>query len=62
MHDYVLAKLEAHKGHWPAIAQAAGVPYRTVQKIAQRLIADPGVGHIQKLHDHFRAQESEAAA
>lgn len=60
--EYVLERLEASKGRWPVIAEGSGVPYRTVQKIAARLIEDPGVSHIQKLHDYFRALEAASVA
>jgi hypothetical protein len=55
--DYVLLRLERSKGRWPAVAEASGVPYKTLTKIAQREIQDPGVSHIQKLADYFRACE-----
>ncbi len=43
------------------IASGAGVSKRTVEKIKRREIEDPGVSHIQKLADFFRAQEQAAA-
>lgn len=57
MYDYVLARLEAARGTWPQVAEASGVSKRTIEKIARREIADPGISHIQKLFDHFREQE-----
>jgi transcriptional regulator with XRE-family HTH domain len=54
--DYVLERLEASKGRWSAVAEGSGVPKRTLEKIARREIADPGVSHIQKLADWFREQ------
>lgn len=61
MLTYVLERLEATKGTHPAVAEASGVPYRTLQKIAQRLIANPGIEHVQRLHDYFRSLEDKAA-
>lgn len=55
--EYVLTGLERTKGRWPAVAEASGVPYKTLTKIAQREIADPGVSHIQKLADYFHSCE-----
>lgn len=56
-----MRRLEQSKGRWPAVAEGSGVPYRTVQKIAQGEIADPGVSSVQKLADWFREQEGQAA-
>lgn len=55
--EYVLENLERSRGRWPRIADATGVPYHTLTKIAQRQIEDPGVKHIQVLHDYFREQQ-----
>lgn len=62
MHDYVVSRLEAAKGRWPQIAEASGVSKRTIEKIARREIDDPGVSHIQKLSDYFRAAEGSGRA
>jgi transcriptional regulator with XRE-family HTH domain len=56
LHDFVVERLEAAKGKWPVIAEATGVSNRTIQKIASREIQDPGVSHIEKLAQYFRAQ------
>lgn len=61
MHDYVIAQLEAWKGRWTAVAEGSGVSKRTLEKIASGEIADPGVSHVQKLHDWFREREKAAA-
>lgn len=58
--DYVLERLESTKGRWTSVAEGSGVPKRTLEKIARREIQDPGVSHIQKLADYFRAQEQAA--
>lgn len=50
---FVLAKLEKNRGRWPAIAEASGVPYDTITKIAQRQ-TDPRVSTVQKLANYFR--------
>lgn len=55
IYDYVLERLEAEKGRWSAVAEGSGVPKRTLEKIARKEIQDPGVSHIQKLADYFRA-------
>lgn len=56
--DYVLAGLERTKGRWTEVAEGSGVPKRTLEKIARREILDPGVSHIQKLADYFRATKA----
>jgi transcriptional regulator with XRE-family HTH domain len=56
--EYVLERLSASKGRWGEVAEGSGVSKRTVEKIARREIEDPGVSHIQKLADYFRAQET----
>lgn len=58
MHDYVLRKLATTKGRWSDVSRASGVPKRTLEKIARQEIADPGVSHIQKLWDHFIAEDA----
>ncbi len=55
MYDYVLRQLEATKGTWTKVAEGSGVSKRTIEKIARSEIQDPGVSHIQKLADYFRA-------
>ena len=61
MHEFVMGKLAESKGNWREVSLDADVPYDTLTKIAQRKIKDPGVGHIQKLANYFRAREAAAA-
>ena len=60
IYAYVMAQLEASKGKWPAVAEGSGVSPRTLEKIARREIADPGVSHIEKLASYFREHATEA--
>lgn len=60
MLDYVLGELDKRRGSWKTVAEKAGVPYRTLQKIGQRVILDPGVTSVQSLHDFFRSEERQA--
>lgn len=60
MHDYVIRKLEGAKGRWSDVSFGSGVPKRTLEKIARREIADPGVSHIQRLWDYFIAEDARA--
>ena len=54
LHEFVIEQLQLSKGTWPTIAGATGVSNRTIQKIADRTIADPGVSHIERLAAYFR--------
>ena len=56
LHAFVISRLHAAKGSWPAIALATGVSKRTIEKIASGEIEDPGVSHIEKLAGYFREQ------
>lgn len=56
----VLTSLENSRGRWPAIAEATGISYFTLTKIAQRTIDRPCVEHIQQLVDFFRNQKKAA--
>lgn len=51
---YVLKKLEDRKGQLPKVADDAGVPYRTLQKIASGETTDPRVSGVQTLYNYFR--------
>lgn len=55
MLEYVLERLDASRGRLPEVAEGAGISYRTLQKISQRIIRDPGVSNVQKLYDYFRS-------
>ena len=58
IYDFVMERLAATKGDWVAIAEAAGVSHRTVEKIARREIVDPKVSNIEKLARYFREQQT----
>ncbi len=54
LYDYVMAELQAPELTYQQISDGSGVSRRTVEKIARREIADPGVSHVQKLAEYFR--------
>ena len=56
IYEYVKQQLEAAKYRWPTVAAGAGVSLSTLKKIARDEIKDPGVSHVQKLHDYFKSQ------
>jgi len=57
LHDVVIERLEESKGEWESVADGSGVSRRTLEKIARREIADPGVSHIEKLAAFFRKKK-----
>lgn len=57
----VIQRLAESKGNWQEIAEACGVPYSTLCKIAQGHTANPGIAHVQALYDHFHAPKAAAA-
>ncbi|MHB8815461.1 MAG: hypothetical protein ACYDAE_19630 [Steroidobacteraceae bacterium] len=60
--QYVLENLQATKGHWAAVAEASGVPKRTIEKIAAGTTADPGVRKVERLAAYFRRRGAVKAA
>jgi len=52
----VRRQLGATKGQWTSVAEQSGVPYHTLVKIAQGAVANPRVGTVQRLVDHFAKQ------
>lgn len=61
LYDYVIERLAATRGKWPAVADGSGLSKRTLEKIARKEIPSPNVHHVQKLADYFHSQESNAA-
>ena len=59
LHAYVLEQLDATNLTYQEVADGSGVPKRTVEKIARKEIEDPGVSHVEKLADFFRARASD---
>lgn len=55
LHDFVIRHLLASRGNWRAVSDATGISRRTIEKIARREIADPGVSSIETLAEYFRA-------
>jgi predicted transcriptional regulator len=62
MLEYVLARLDETKGQWREIAEASGVPYDTLTKVAQRKNKNPRVQTVQPLADYFRAKSGNERA
>jgi DNA-binding Xre family transcriptional regulator len=50
------------KGSWPEVEKATGIPYRTIQNIAQGKVKNPAVGTVEKLHHHLTSPATNDAA
>ena len=50
--------LSEARGTWPAIQKATGIPYRTIQNIAQGVVDNPSVGTVEKLHQHLTSDKA----
>ena len=55
--QYVLNKLKASIGKWPAICQETGITYSWITKFAQGRIPSPGFDKIETLTHYFKARE-----
>ena len=54
--------LEERKGGWPEVEKATGIPYRTIQNIAQGRVKHPSVGTVEKLHYYLTETKTNSAA
>lgn len=51
--DTVMRELRSRRIPQRRVADEAGIPYSTLQKIAQGQIKEPSVHAVQKLYDYF---------
>ncbi len=51
--EFVKRKLSENKGILTRVARDCDVPYSTLMKISQGVVANPRIGTIQKLSDYF---------
>lgn len=51
--SFVLRHLKQSSGNLRAISEALDIPYPTLLKIGQGVIANPGIDHMQKLYNYF---------
>lgn len=61
LHEFVIRGLQERKGAWRTVAAGSGVPYKTLEKVARREVADPGVSICEKLAKYFRENPAQAA-
>lgn len=59
---FVLRKLEEHRGQWVQVANASGVPYHTLTKIAQGQSPSPRIETVQRLVDYFNGRLMDGSA
>jgi predicted transcriptional regulator len=52
--ESVIRHLQSRKGQWRTVAEESGVPYKTLQKIADGTHKDPRFSQVQKLADYFQ--------
>ncbi len=62
LHEFVIRGLQERKGQWRKVAEGSGVPYKTLEKVARREVADPGVSICEKLAAFFRDNPANKAA
>lgn len=60
MIETLVFRLGQHRGHWPVLAEASGVPVSTLRKIAQGVVKNPRIGTVDKLHKALDACEVQA--
>jgi hypothetical protein len=54
--------LDARRGSWPEIQRETGIPYRTIQNIAQGKVENPAVGTVERLHHYLTHEAGDTAA
>lgn len=52
--DLVKEMLEARRGHWPAIAKAAGVSTSWISQFVRGIIKNPGIETLRKLFEALK--------
>lgn len=62
MHQFVITKLREWRYRRPEIAAETGISLRTIEKIAREEVKNPGIRHVQTLHDFFQSHDSNTAA
>lgn len=60
MIDALVTRLATHRGRWPVLAEASGVPISTLRKIAQGVVKNPRVGTVDKLSQALDALDEHA--
>lgn len=45
----LVSRLDANRGRWPELERSSGIPYRTIQNIAQGVVKGPSVNTVETL-------------
>jgi len=53
--------LEQRRGEWPEISRQTGIPYRTIQNLAQGVVAGPRVSTVEALYQYLTTVDGSAA-
>lgn len=53
--------LDAARGHWPQVAESAGVSFSTLCKLRDGRIANPGIWTVQAIYDALQRLEAREA-
>lgn len=54
----LVTRLAAHKGRWPRVAHASGVPISTVRKIAQGHTKNPRIETVDRVNSALDALDA----
>jgi predicted transcriptional regulator len=54
--------LDERRGSWPEIQKQTGIPYRTIQNIAQGAVQHPSVETVERLHHYLTQPAGDNAA
>ena len=61
LYEFVMGHLRSKRIPQRQVAEATGIPFSTLTKIAQGQVKDPSVHNIQRLADYFRTTLPDAA-
>lgn len=62
LYDYVMHCLDTLRYTRREVSEGSGVPFSTVNKLAQRSVREPSVHTVQAIADFFRGKEAEIQA
>ena len=58
LYEYVIGELRSGRLTYRQVAEGSGVSRRTIEKIARREIADPGISRIERIATFLRSQDA----
>jgi transcriptional regulator with XRE-family HTH domain len=57
--QYVLSKLEEHRGKWAQVAEDTEISRHYLSKLHRRVWKNPGINTINRLAEYFRLREAQ---